>query len=502
MRHIFIGLIILILGTAQTKAETNTLITGVMENTGEIKYSPKKMIKMEIYTPHLNNAVKYHKVGIKNDRFEFKINLVEPQIVTLKYLRRKVYLFLQPNDTLHIEADADDFFPSTMNYYGKAAINNNIYRDFSQQFPEDRNTFRVMQYRKGTVYYKVGRDLDSDMRRKNHTLFEEQLTSNKDAKMLKYAELKNKYGKPSELFDQYMWAESSYGWAYFMLTYGHCFGFSHKAPPEFMFFHHKVPLQNDLSMGNEKYRNYLVAYINYEAMQMTENEDSLYLIQYELAKEKLKGRPQAYVISNLLVRGFGKRKLKLLLPQYQEFLKDNEHTEFNQVVIDKYQAVNRYSPGQRAPDFSLADTSGVSISLSDFRGKIVYVDFWASWCRPCLEKMRKMKQVKKDLRDPNMIFIHVTFDKNVEEWKAEITKNGFNGIHLQAPEGVKSLVAQNYNIKALPEYFIINSNGSFAAKPMRFDLTKVQETLKRLLPSSSDVAQDRGALNQKYSDQN
>ena len=502
MRYILLGLVILIFGTAQTKAEINTIVTGMMENTGEIKYSPKKMIKMEIYTPHLSNTVKYHKVAIKDGVFEFKIELTEPQIVTLKYLRRKLYLYLEPNDSLHIDADADDFFPSSIDFSGQAGVNNKIYQNFIKQFPEDKNSFRVMQYRKGTVYYKVGRDLDSDMRRKNHTLFEQQMDGDKDTRMLKYVELKDSYGKPSELFDQYMWAEINYGWAYYMLTYGHCFGFSHKAPPEFMFFHHKVPLQNDLSMGNGKYRKYLVAHINHEAMQLTENEDSLYLIQYDLAKEKLKGRPQAYVISNLLVRGFGKKKIELLLPQYQEFLKNNEFTEFNQVVIDKYQAVNRYSPGQRAPEFALIDTSGVSVSLSDFRGKVVYMDFWASWCRPCLEKMHKMKQVQMELNDPNLVFIHVTFDKDMEEWKSEINKNGFQGIHLQAPKGVKSTVAQHYNVKALPEYFIINTNGTFAAKPSRFQLDKIQATLKRLTPDMNNMVQDRGAINQKFSDQN
>ena len=134
-----------ILGTAKESqhVKTNATLSGVIVNTGEIVYSPKKELKIEIYTPHLNSQIQRYGIPIQGDTFHFNLDITEPQIVTLKYLRRKVYFYLEPNDTLHINGDADNFIPS-LSYSGKAAINNKIYQEFIKEFPQERNQFKMM----------------------------------------------------------------------------------------------------------------------------------------------------------------------------------------------------------------------------------------------------------------------------------------------------------------------------------------------------------------------
>ncbi len=458
-----------------------TVIQGVVQNTGEIEYSPKKYLKVELYTPHLSSQILFKDIVIENGSFQIDLEITEAQVIAFHYLRQKVYLYVQPFDTLQVSCDADKF-PESLSFSGKAAINNKIFAAFSEKFPEEKNQMKIMQYRKGTIYYKVGVDLDSDMRRKSPEDFKQQMDNQRDAKFKAYELYKEQFGVPSEDFEQYIWADISYDWAYNLLMYGHAHGFYNKVTPEFFFFIHEVPLMNTKAMGSPKYRNYITAYVNYVCMEKFPEEDA-YFKQFELAKsEGLKDEALAYVESTIVVGALKKHENRdAVIPFYQEYLNGNHHEKYNKIVMDTYQEVNRYAAGQMAQNFTLKNTAGELVSLSDFKGKTVYIDFWASWCRPCVKKLQDLQAIQNKLaNDENVVFIHISFDANYDEWMQKINENGFTGIHLNAPESTKSQVAQLYDIKALPEYFIITDQGTFAQKPIRFDLVEVQDKLEML----------------------
>lgn len=461
-------------------ANSTTVISGVVQNIGDIEYSPKKYLKIELYTPHLSSQVTYKNIAIQDSSFQISLDISEPQVVALKYLRQKVYMYVEPYDTLQLSLDADDF-PASMNFSGKAGINNKIFSHYSQRFPEEKNQFKMMQYRKGTVYYKVGVDLDSDMRRISPDEFRQKIDDERNAKIAAYEDYKNKYGSPSEDFELYMWSEIHYGWALTLLTYGHAHGYYNKVTPEFFFFIHDVPLMNIKAMGNPKYRNYIKAYVNYICMKKYPEED-IFLKQLEVAAEEgLKDEPMAYFTSTLLVRALKKHDNQdKIIPYYQAFLNTNEYEKYNTIVMETYEEVNRYAAGQYAANFTLRDTSGQVVSLEDFRGKTIYLDFWASWCRPCVQKLAAMQAIKDSLAYRNdIVFIHVSFDNQHDEWTSKIISKGFSGIHLQAPEGTKSDIAKLYNIKALPQYFIITPQGTYAQKPIRFNTSQIQDILEQ-----------------------
>ncbi|MFT5832755.1 MAG: thiol-disulfide isomerase/thioredoxin [Cognaticolwellia sp.] len=474
-----LGFVLLTLSSLH--AENVTVISGVVENTGEIEYSPKKHLKVELYMPHLSNQVTYKNITIQHDSFQFTLNITEPQVIAIKYLRRKIYLYVEPYDTLKVQCDADDF-PASMIFSGKASINNQIFAAYSNAFPEEKNQFKMMQYRKGTVYYKIGIDLDSDMRQKSPEDFRKQIDEERTAKMEAYKTFIKEFGTPSEDFEQYIWAEISYSWALTLLTYGHAHGYYNKVTPEFFFFIHDIPLMNAKAIGNPTYRKYVEAYLNYTCMEKYPEEDEFFY-QLDIAKkEGLVEEPLAYFKSNLLVKALKKHEGKdLVIEHYQKYLNKNEYEKYNKIVLDTYQEITRYAAGQYAQNFTLKDTSGRTVSLNEFRGKTVYIDFWASWCRPCIHKLQVIQDIKDNLVDSqDIVFIHISFDNNHEEWTEKIVANGFTGIHLNAPESTKSEVAKLYNIKALPEYFIITSQGTFAQKPRRFDITEIQNKLEIL----------------------
>ena len=465
----------------QLLADDTALIKGIVQNVGDIEFSPKKNIKIELYTPHLSSQVTYKNITVEDSSFQISLDISEPQIITLKYLRQQVYLYVEPFDTLQLSLDADNF-PESLRFLGAAGINNKIFANYSTDFPEEKNQFKIMQYRKGTVYYKVGVDLDSEMRRKTPEEFKAQIDAEKDAKLLAYENYKKQYGKPSEVFEQYMWAEINYGWALSLLTYGHAHGYYNNVTPEFFFFVHDVPLMNDKALGNPKYRAYVEAYINYNCMSNFPDEDMFFKQLNIATAEGLTDEVLAFFESSLLVRALKKHDNQdIVIPHYQAFLNTNEYDKYNSIVMETYEAVNRYAAGRAASNFTLKDINGQNVSLDDFRGKVVYMDFWASWCRPCIQKLEDLQVVKNELADrDNIVFIHITFDRDYDEWTSKINERGFTGIQLQAPEGTDAEVAKLYNIKALPEYYIITPQGTYGQKPARFNADEIKDILKRL----------------------
>ncbi|GMR04402.1 MAG: hypothetical protein BMS9Abin23_0299 [Thermodesulfobacteriota bacterium] len=119
-------------------------------------------------------------------------------------------------------------------------------------------------------------------------------------------------------------------------------------------------------------------------------------------------------------------------------------------------------PGTEAIDFTLPDLDGKEHSLSDMRGKVVFLNFWATWCDPCKEEMPSMQALSEDLKDKPFVIVAVSIDKDspakvrefVEEYKLT-----FMVLHDR-----KGRIKERYKTTGVPETFIIDQNGIVAEK--------------------------------------
>ena len=113
--------------------------------------------------------------------------------------------------------------------------------------------------------------------------------------------------------------------------------------------------------------------------------------------------------------------------------------------------------GQTAPDFTLTDMQGQKVTLSQFRGKVVVLNFWATWCPPCREEMPSMERLYRNLESQGLVLLAVNIEKNGKTAVSKfLQKTPYTFPILLDDE---SVVQNTYGVFRFPESFIIDRNG-------------------------------------------
>ena len=135
---------------------------------------------------------------------------------------------------------------------------------------------------------------------------------------------------------------------------------------------------------------------------------------------------------------------------------------FGKVIIDEIVAAKPVDIGSPAPNFTLLDLEGREVSLSDFRGKVVFLNVWATWCPPCRDEMPSMQGVYEDLKGDHFEMLATSIDAG----EVRIVRGFMEDLGLTFPalHDRNSQVYKLYQAKGVPETFIIDHRGIVAAK--------------------------------------
>lgn len=123
--------------------------------------------------------------------------------------------------------------------------------------------------------------------------------------------------------------------------------------------------------------------------------------------------------------------------------------------------------GSNAPEFAQTDSSGNTIKLSDFRGKYVLIDFWASWCGPCRAENPNVVKVYQKYKDKNFTILGVSLDQKRDAWLKAIKDDKLTWAHVSDLKFWENEVAKLYDIRSIPTNLLLDKNGKIIAKNLR-----------------------------------
>lgn len=129
---------------------------------------------------------------------------------------------------------------------------------------------------------------------------------------------------------------------------------------------------------------------------------------------------------------------------------------------------------QVAPEIILNDENGKQHRLSEFSGKYVLIDFWASWCVPCRKEVPFLKKVFQKYKDKGFTILSISMDASVEAWKTAVAQDGLTWLQLNDQKSTNGETADLYGVKSLPANFLIDPSGKIITKNLRGEALEKQ----------------------------
>jgi peroxiredoxin len=150
---------------------------------------------------------------------------------------------------------------------------------------------------------------------------------------------------------------------------------------------------------------------------------------------------------------------------------------FHQMIVKM--TSNPFKTGVQAPEINLPDPSGKNIALSSLKGKVVLIDFWASWCGPCRKEMPNVVAAYKKYKSKGFEIYGVSLDKDMQSWVEAIKKDGITWIQVSDLQYWNCAAAKDYNVQGIPFTVLLDKEGKVIAKDLRGDAldAKLKEIL-------------------------
>jgi thiol-disulfide isomerase/thioredoxin len=144
--------------------------------------------------------------------------------------------------------------------------------------------------------------------------------------------------------------------------------------------------------------------------------------------------------------------------RFEQFLKMKPEDDPNHQRVARYVTRPELARARMAPPFAVTTTDGKVIAMDDLEGKVVLLDFWATWCEPCREALPHIRNVAKKFQGQPLVILSVSLDDDERKWKEFIGKNEMTWPQYR-DGGFTGPVARMFGVKAIPHTFTIDADG-------------------------------------------
>lgn len=453
-------LIILFLFVSQILiAQKNVTISGTVKN----------VKGKSVYAQTIKNTLKYESFFLdstkmdKNGQFVLKFNLQSPSKINLQIGEEYTELYAAQGDVISLNVDASNF-DKTIKYSGSQKEWN--------QFIATEILNNTSRFNYNICKNKEAVFLDS------LSIFISPKIKNANA-LIKNESLKEFVLESYDLLELNV---------KFMYSYYHKNMNKLEQKPElsknYYDFVNKIDLNRRTTSNLNLYQQMLGYLSNYYSREIYEKDTTLNLdsLNSVIQNTKFVDFDKELLVSNeileTLIYSFDLIKADSLWNANQAMLVNSMFRNEIEEVRDK---VKKYAKGAIAPTFSFPDMNGKMVSLSDFKGKIVYLDVWASWCGPCRREIPAAKELEKQMHGKDVVFLCVSVDGDEAAWKKIVKEKELTGVHIHSKGDFESEMAKLYNIRSIPSYMIIDRNGKIWKMGAERPSGKAKEALEEAL---------------------
>lgn len=414
---------------------------------GELVHSDGKLPALQIApNPLITVSLTQEAERTANNQFKIELSLPTPIFAQFLYGNQMLTLFLEPGDSLHLTADAVNL-AQTVRFAGVGAAHNSFLSAYYKKFHLQGKLFNE---REALQYPPLQYQQYTDSLRLDRQSFVQRYTQVQDF---------------SRQFLHLIYADIDYNYAYNRIAYAQKKR-SGDLPTDYYAFLKQIKLDDDQILLLPSFGDFLIQYtkdkFEREIVQRQSNYDfdNYYAEYYDFVDHELKNGSRYLTLAKILMEGIKSGKVEVLLPKFKAFAQQKDYPVFNNVVEIYHNKAKKTAAGSRAPNFTLQNAKGKSVSLSDFRNQPVCIQFCASWseiCRPNVGLARKIKRIYGN----QVAFIFVSFDHTTEEWQKSFKKHSKIGTRLIALQQMQQL-ERDYNINSLPKYLVVDSEGIIA----------------------------------------
>ena len=147
---------------------------------------------------------------------------------------------------------------------------------------------------------------------------------------------------------------------------------------------------------------------------------------------------------------------------------------------DLLYATGMLKPGTAAPDFTLPTLAGKNFSLSQLKGKVVVLDFWASWCPDCRRDAPNVVRLYREYKDKGVVFVGISFDVDRAAWQNAVIKYGMHYTQVSELKKMREAqISKTYSVSWIPSLYVIGRDGKVVLGTVLSE--KVKQTLQQLV---------------------
>ncbi len=416
------------------------ILTGTIE--GKPNADP---VSIQVLRSNSQHVLKPNQKG----HFTDTIPLAKPSYIQIVNKGQSAYGFLKPGDSLNLSFQNNELV-NTLNFSGNSPRPSN-YLVAKQLFadtigPQNRREQRQKYTQKPSAFAKLLDSLKNQYKSFYQSYFKDQLPS-KAFHNLEQANLNYKFYRQKQQYPN----------NHRRLTTGRY----PDLPAGFKDYKDEIFMKSSRLFAVPAYQQYLRYIVNNKAQQrIEENQDKARtvivrnVVEATIPNDTLKAR----VLGRFLLQSLktnGPASVQGILAYYRQL----PHSQGMMNQIDKYLSRwKRIAEGQPAPGFAYPTIGGDTVSLADLKGSYVYIDVWATWCKPCIQQIPYLKTLQQAYKPKDVRFVSISLDQTRKQnkWRRFVKKRDLGGIQLFANgEGFNSSFAQSYVVNSIPRFILI-----------------------------------------------